>query len=69
MSAPNAKGRITIIIAVNSMTLWIWIGGGLMAIGTIIAIGPTVRRKIRPGVRAPEPTEPPTEPVREEVGV
>ncbi len=69
ISAPNAKGLITVSIAVNSMILWIWIGGGLMAIGTIIAIGPTVRRKLKVGTREPEPTEPPTEPVREEVGV
>jgi cytochrome c-type biogenesis protein CcmF len=69
VSAPNAKGRVTISIAVNSMTLWIWIGGGLMAIGTIVAIGPTVRRRLSVRSSAPEPTEPPTEPVREEVGV
>jgi cytochrome c-type biogenesis protein CcmF len=67
VSAPNTKGRITVGVAVNSMTLWVWLGGALMAIGTVVAIGPTVRRRIR--VRpAPEPPAP-TEPVREEVGV
>jgi cytochrome c-type biogenesis protein CcmF len=68
VSSPNDKGRVTISIAVNSMTLWIWLGGGLMAIGTIVAIGPTVRRRLRVRAGAPEPA-PPAAPVREEVGV
>ena len=68
VSSPNDKGRVTVGIAVNSMTLWIWLGGGLMAIGTIVAIGPTVRRRLRVRAGAPEPPAP-TEPVREEVGV
>ena len=34
------------------MTLWIWLGGGLMAIGTIVALAPRVRRRVlRSGVR------------------
>jgi cytochrome c-type biogenesis protein CcmF len=65
ISSPNTKGRVTISIAVNSMTLWIWLGGGLMAIGTIVAIGPTVRRKLRPKA-APAADPAPTEPPREE---
>ena len=75
ISSPNDKGRVTISIAVNSMTLWVWIGGALMALGTIVALGPTVRRRIR--VRAgdavpPAATEPMREdapPLGEEVGV
>jgi cytochrome c-type biogenesis protein CcmF len=75
ISAPNNKGRVTVSIAVNSMTLWVWLGGGLMAIGTIVAIGPSVRRKLRPKPVAPEapaPPEPPREEapaLEEEVGV
>jgi cytochrome c-type biogenesis protein CcmF len=75
VSSPNEHGRITVGIAVNSMTLWIWVGGALIAIGTIIAIGPSVRRRIR--VRAAEPPAPasgdgpppPPRPLEEEVGV
>ncbi len=75
ISAPNARGRVTVGIAVNSMTLWVWIGGGLMAIGTIVAIGPSVRRKIRVRPGARDPSGPPDEsipeesPTVEEVGV
>ena len=67
ISSPNDKGRITISIAVNSMTLWVWLGGGLMALGTIVAISPTVRRRLRVRSAAPVPKEVPS--VREEVGV
>ncbi|MGZ4801993.1 MAG: heme lyase CcmF/NrfE family subunit [Acidimicrobiia bacterium] len=65
ISSPNEKGRITVGIAVNSMTLWIWLGGGLMALGTIVAIGPTVKRRLRVRSGTPSPASA-TEPVREE---
>ncbi len=68
VSSPNATGRITVGIAVNSMTLWIWLGGGLMALGTIVAIGPTVRRRLQVRAGAPQPPVP-TEPVPEGAGV
>ena len=41
ISSPNEQGRITVGIAVNSMTVWVWIGGALMALGTIVALAPT----------------------------
>lgn len=74
VSSPNERGRITISVAVNSMTLWVWLGGVLLAIGTIIAIGPSLRRRVRRPARVPAepvPTEPPprAEPLGEEVGV
>ncbi|HEY3722685.1 MAG TPA: heme lyase CcmF/NrfE family subunit [Acidimicrobiia bacterium] len=65
VSSPNDKGRVTISIAINSMTLWVWIGGALMAVGTIVALGPTVRRRIR--VRAGDVARPAAEPVREDL--
>jgi cytochrome c-type biogenesis protein CcmF len=65
VSSPNDKGRITISIAVNSMTLWVWLGGALMGLGTIVAISPTVRRRLRVRPTAPVPADP--EPVREEL--
>ena len=48
------------------MTLWLWIGGGLMALGTIVAIGPTRAAPAPRPLGAPASTAPPTEPVREE---
>jgi cytochrome c-type biogenesis protein CcmF len=47
ISSPNEQGRITVAIAVNSMTVWVWIGGALMALGTIVALAPTVKRRVR----------------------
>ena len=46
ISSPNEQGRVTIAIAVNSMTVWVWIGGLLMALGTIVALAPSVKRRI-----------------------
>jgi cytochrome c-type biogenesis protein CcmF len=66
VSSPNAQGRVTVSIAVNSMTLWVWIGGGLMALGTIVAIGPTVKRKLLVRSGTPTPATP-SEPVHEDV--
>jgi cytochrome c-type biogenesis protein CcmF len=76
ISSPNQQGRITISVAINAMTLWLWIGGGLIAVGTIVAIGPRVRRRARPAPAAvaaadddvPVPT-PAADAVGEEVGV
>ena len=61
VSSPNESGRITIGVQTEPMTLWLWIGGGLMAIGTIIALAPRVRRRVpveRLVVPPPGPTPP-----------
>ena len=47
VSSPNATGRITVGVAIQSMTLWIWVGGALMACGTIVALIPRARRRVR----------------------
>jgi cytochrome c-type biogenesis protein CcmF len=54
VSSPNQRGRITVAVSIQSMTLWIWVGGGLMALGTIVALSPSLRRR-RVRVPAPEP--------------
>ncbi|MSZ30209.1 MAG: hypothetical protein F2634_07595, partial [Actinobacteria bacterium] len=50
VSSPNRTGRVTIGVGINPMVVWIWFGGALLAIGTIGALLPSVRR--RPGSRA-----------------
>ncbi len=45
VSSRSGRGRVTVGIQVQSMTVWIWIGGGLMALGTVIALAPQVRRR------------------------
>ena len=41
------------------MIMWLWIGGGIMALGTLLALTPSLRRKRTPGAPALDP--PPTE--------
>ena len=61
VSSPKEGGRVTLGVRVNPMILWLWIGGGVMALGTILALAPRLRRRPRGTVRA----EPEPEPVDE----
>jgi cytochrome c-type biogenesis protein CcmF len=47
VSSPNEQGRVTIGVAVNPMVMWLWVGGGVMALGTIVALSPGLRRRAR----------------------
>src|SRR5689334_5941793 len=46
VSSPNERGRITVGVQTQPLTLWLWIGGALMGIGTVIALSPRVRRRV-----------------------
>jgi len=48
VSTPTDKDRVTIGIAINPMIVWIWIGGALLGIGTIVALLPARRRAVVP---------------------
>jgi cytochrome c-type biogenesis protein CcmF len=48
ISAPTDRDRVTIGIAINPMVVWIWIGGALLGIGTVIALLPKSRRVVAP---------------------
>jgi cytochrome c-type biogenesis protein CcmF len=61
VSSPSESDRVTIGVAVNPMVLWLWIGGGVMALGTIVALLP-VRRRERD---ADDPAPPPAAPVEQ----
>jgi cytochrome c-type biogenesis protein CcmF len=41
--APDADGTITLGAIVEPMVLWLWVGGGVMALGTLIALVPSRR--------------------------
>jgi cytochrome c-type biogenesis protein CcmF len=59
ISSPNEQGRVTIGVAVNPMVVWLWAGGGVMALGTLVALAPGLRRRrVRHVVEAPVPVEP-----------
>ncbi len=65
VSTPNQRGRVTIGVAINPMVSWVWIGGGVVALGTALALTPSLRRRKRPadGATRPAPlTEAPAEP-------
>ncbi|MET0421215.1 MAG: heme lyase CcmF/NrfE family subunit [Acidimicrobiia bacterium] len=50
VSSPKTGGRITLTVRTNPLILWLWIGGGVMALGTILALAPRLRRRVRPEV-------------------
>jgi cytochrome c-type biogenesis protein CcmF len=47
VSSPNA-GRVTIGVAVKPMVVWLWTGGAVIALGTAIALAPSLRRRRSP---------------------
>jgi cytochrome c-type biogenesis protein CcmF len=47
VSGADDKGRVTIGVRVNTMIVWLWIGGAVMALGTVLAIAPRLGRKPR----------------------
>jgi cytochrome c-type biogenesis protein CcmF len=62
VSSPKTGGRITLAVRVNPLILWLWIGGLVMALGTILALAPRLRRRVRPVVApvvAPAGSAPP----------
>jgi hypothetical protein len=44
------------------MIVWLWIGGGFMALGTILALAPRLRRRSRPGPLGDSGPEPVSDP-------
>ena len=68
-SPPDRAGGTAVIgVIVQPLILWLWIGGGLMAVGTVLAAWPGRRRRPTEPVSARLRTEPEREPV-EPVGV
>ncbi len=54
VSSPNDRGRVTLGVRINTMIVWIWVGGLVMAVGTVLALSPRLRRKRpRPSGEAP----------------
>jgi cytochrome c-type biogenesis protein CcmF len=45
ISSPRTEGRVTIGVAINPMVAWLWIGGGVVALGTMLALTPSLRRR------------------------
>ena len=50
---PTANGSVAVKVIVQPMVVWLWIGGGVMAIGSIMAAFPGKRRRPIDPVSAP----------------
>jgi len=48
-------GPVTLDVIIEPMALWLWVGGGLMAVGTVLAAFPGRRRRPEMPVSAPVP--------------
>jgi cytochrome c-type biogenesis protein CcmF len=75
VAAPDDGSRAaTIGVIVQPLIAWLWVGGALMAVGTLLAAWPGRRRRPTDPVSAPVPERraqtppPPEEPVGEPVG-
>ena len=51
------NGAVTIRVTVQPLVMWLWVGGGVMAIGTILAAFPGKRRDPLDPVSAPIRTD------------
>ena len=49
----DPNGPVTIRVLIEPMTLWLWVGGGIMAFGTVLAAWPGKRRRPTDPVSAP----------------
>ena len=56
------NGSVTIRVTVQPLIIWLWIGGGVMAFGTLLAVFPGRRRNPLDAVSAPLAMESPKEP-------
>jgi cytochrome c-type biogenesis protein CcmF len=57
VKTPDAAGRITLTVFVNPLVIWLWIGGIVVALGTLVALMPSLHvRRGRPGRLPPPPS-------------
>ncbi len=49
----DANGPVSIQVLLSPLTLWLWVGGGIMAVGTVLAAFPGRRRRPTDPVSAP----------------
>jgi cytochrome c-type biogenesis protein CcmF len=53
ISSPNDTGRVTLGVQITPMALWLWLGGAVMALGTVVALSPSIGGLIRRRRRDP----------------
>jgi cytochrome c-type biogenesis protein CcmF len=62
-------GDAVIGVRLQPLVSWLWIGGGIMALGTVLAAAPGRRRRPTDPVSRVLPDDEPAAEVREPVGV
>jgi len=64
VSAPRGEGSVagpvTLGVQVGTLVMWLWVGGAIMGLGTLVALTPTRRRRAIAS-NAPAPTDEPRE--------
>jgi cytochrome c-type biogenesis protein CcmF len=68
VASPGQDGRVTLGVQLSPLVVWLWIGGGVMVLGTAVAVWPVRRTRREPagGDSAGEPARP-VPPAGEEV--
>jgi cytochrome c-type biogenesis protein CcmF len=68
VASPGEDGRITLGVQLSPLVVWLWIGGGIMVVGTGVAVWPgrRARRRAEPGALPLEPPPPPVPSADEE---
>jgi cytochrome c-type biogenesis protein CcmF len=51
LSAPDDKGVIAMQVGINPLILWLWLGGLIMAFGTVLCLLPSRRERVIPRPR------------------
>ncbi|MDQ1492397.1 MAG: cytochrome c-type biosis protein CcmF [Actinomycetota bacterium] len=59
VSSPDQDGRITLGVQIGPLVVWLWIGGGILAFGTAVAVWPARRIRRRSPGSGPDPLAPP----------
>jgi cytochrome c-type biogenesis protein CcmF len=62
VASPDQDGRITLGVQLSPLVVWLWIGGGIIFVGTGVAVWPARRARRRPSA-GPDPFAPPAPPV------
>jgi cytochrome c-type biogenesis protein CcmF len=62
MASPDQDGRITLGVQLSPLVVWLWIGGGIIILGTAVAIWPARRARRRPSA-GPGPLDPLAPPI------
>jgi cytochrome c-type biogenesis protein CcmF len=62
VASPDGDGRVTLGVQLSPLVVWLWIGGGVMVLGTAVAVWPARRARrgeVPAGASAPgAPTRP-----------